>query len=380
MLRRVGIVAWEQSKSELEKEEPREDMIYYLVKALLEKNEIKREEIDTVIQCSNDYYDGRTISNVFTVVPSGAYLKQETKVEQDGAWAVFYAMMRIASGHFDTALVVGYSKGSEFDPWLAHSYCLDPTYDRQFKFLNDCSCSALQARAYMEAYNLTPQDLALVSVKNLTNGAKNPLSARGFSQLTVEQVLESPLYSDPLRELMCYPFTDGACAIILASEEKAKKLTDKPVWILGVSCSQEEAYLGARDLTQLSSLKKSAEKAYKMAGINSPSEIGVFEVSEFYAHQELMITEALGLAEPGKGAELLKKGDTQLNGKHPVNPSGGALSANPLCATGMLRIMEAGKQLRGEAGEHQVDHPQLALAHGQYGICAQSNIVLILGR
>jgi acetyl-CoA C-acetyltransferase len=178
---------------------------------------------------------------------------------------------------------------------------------------------------------------------------------------------------------MIPPITDGVCALILASEEKAREITDRPVWIEGVGTYQD-SYLRDRDLTRFESLGKAAAKAYEMAGIKDPyREINVFEVSEKFAHEELMIYEALGLAREGRGQSLIEKGLTNREGEIPVNPSGGALSADPICATGLTRVIEAARQIRGDAGGCQIPYVERALAHGQFGICAQKNTVFILG-
>jgi acetyl-CoA C-acetyltransferase len=219
----------------------------------------------------------------------------------------------------------------------------------------------------------------MVAVKNISNAAANPSAHRRMPKVTVEEVMGSKVLCDPIRELMMSPISDGACAVILASEEKAKKITDKPVWIEGIGSCQD-AYLRDRNLQRLDSLQAAAKTAYKMAGIKDPSsELDVAEVSEKFAHEELMIYEALGLCREGEGRKLLEKGTTAKGGKLPVNPSGGALGADPVCATGLIRVVEAAKQIRGEAVGYQVPGVKRALAHGQFGMCAQKNTVLVLG-
>ncbi len=296
----------------------------------------------------------------------------------DGAFAVFYGILKILSGTHDIALIVANTQGSTFNPHQVSVYTLDPLFDRQVGVINDVAAAAIQAKMYMNKYDVSEEELAAVSVKNLSNAAKNPYAHRRIPGITLEEVLESKLYYDPVRELTMSPISDGACAVVLASEKKAWELTDNPVWIEGIGSSQD-SYLRDRNLTKLEGLEAAAKRAYRMAGIREPfAELDVAEVSERYAHEELMIYEALGFCEEGRGGALMDSCATYLDDQLPVNPSGGALSADPITATGLIRIVEAVMQVRGEANRNQVSGAQLALAHGQTGICAQSNIVYIL--
>ncbi|MGQ9655610.1 MAG: thiolase C-terminal domain-containing protein, partial [Thermodesulfobacteriota bacterium] len=138
-------------------------------------------------------------------------------------------------------------------------------------------------------------------------------------------------------------------------------------------------YLGERDLTDPVALVKSAKKAYEMAGIADPRrEIDVVELSEYYSYQELLWSEGLGLCERGQGGRLLDSGSTQIQGPIPVNPSGGVLAGNPFTVAGLVRVAEAYLQLKGQAGEHQVEGAKTALAHGTTGPCGQQHCVMIL--
>jgi acetyl-CoA C-acetyltransferase len=232
---------------------------------------------------------------------------------------------------------------------------------------------------YMNRYSVSEEHLAMAAVKNIANAAQNPCAHRKMPDVSVEEVMSSKVFYDPIRELMMSPISDGACALILASEERAKEITDKPVWIEGVGSCQD-FYLRDRNIQNLDSLQSAARTAYKMAGVKEPfSELDVAEVSEKFAHEELMIYEALGLCQEGQGKNLIERGTTRRDGEMPVNPSGGALGADPVCATGLIRVIEAAKQIRGEAGGYQVPDVRRALAHGQFGICAQKNTVFVLG-
>ncbi|MEW5947095.1 MAG: thiolase family protein [bacterium] len=381
MDKKVAIVGYKQTRHKSETELTRERMIYELVQSLFRDLGITRDDVDTFLMASNDFHDGRTISNVYTVPRVGAYMKDEGKVEMDGANACMYGAMRILSGLYDTALITGYSLGgSEFRTQLVMWYMLDPVYERQMGLMNELSAAALQARAYMLKYGATEEQLAKTAAKSLRNAAGNPNALRRMADASPADVTGSrPLYS-PLHELHCYPDTDGACAVLLASEKRAKSLTDKPVWVLGMGQFQETYYLGERDLARSESLPLAAQRAYRMAGVTNPRrEIGVAEVHANFAHQEWIIAEGLGLFDEGKAAQAIADGAADAGGAMPINPSGGALGAHPICATGLIRIAEAASQLRGDAGEMQVKSPKLAVAHGQDGVCAQANTVMVLG-
>lgn len=380
MARNVAIVGWKQTKHSSNAGVSRERMAYELIKSLYADIGITRDDVDTFILCCNDFQDGRTISEVFPVAWIGAYMKDQTKVDADGSDAVLYALMRILSGNYDTALVIGWAMGgSEFRNQSIMNYTLDPIYERQLGLINEISASALQARAYMLKYGLTEEQLAAYAVKNLRNAAKNPYALRQMPDATVEKVLASePLYS-PLHELHGYPPTDGACVLFLAAEEKAKRWTDKPVWIRGAASCQDTYYFGDRDLVMVDSLRKAASRAYKMAQVREPSrEIDVAEIHSTFVSQEPIFAEALGLFPRGSAAQVIEEGWSEIGGKLCVNPSGGPQGANPFTVTGLIRIAEACAQLTESAGEHQHKGAKLAVAHGQTGICGQHNTVFVL--
>jgi len=199
--------------------------------------------------------------------------------------------------------------------------------------------------------------------------------------ISIEDVLGSKMLSSPIRQLDTKPVSDGACAMILTNKKNAKKLTKKPVYINGVSNCYETHYLGDRDLTDCDALTTAAKKAYSMAGIKNPkSEIDLVELSEEYTYQELMFLEALGFCGKGEGGQMIDSGRTQMGKKLPVNASGGMLSGVPNGVAGIDRVAECVRQLRGEAGDRQVKGAKVALAHGQTGICAQHQCVVVLGK
>ncbi|MFX1588148.1 MAG: thiolase family protein [Promethearchaeota archaeon] len=376
-MEKVGIVGYNQVKLYSDANYGRYEMIFEAVRGAIDSAGLKKKDITTVISCTNDYYDGRTISNCFTVEVGGGYLADESKVEMDGAHGVLYGLMRILSGNHKLAVVWGGSMASCFPYHTARLYETDPTWERPNAYVNDITAAGFQMRAYMEKYGVSAEDIAKIAVKNRKNASKNPLALEEAQNpnITIKDVLESDIYAAPVTELMVAQPCDGVAALLLAPEKHALKITDKPVWITGVGWNQDQYYLGDRDLSGSKSMELAGKMAFDAAGIKSPKdEIQVAELFEAYAHEELIFSEALGLAEKGKGADL----SSEIDGKLPINPSGGAIGGNPPCATGLIRIIEAAKQLRGEAGKYQVRDTKRAIASGQIGMCAQNNILYVL--
>jgi acetyl-CoA C-acetyltransferase len=289
-------------------------------------------------------------------------------------------MTRILSGSYGTTLVTAYSKGSESESPMITNAAFDPIYMRCLG-LDLVTACALQARRYMKRYGITEEQMAVISVKNHLNALSNPNAHLGL-KITVDEVMKSRKVSDPLKLLDCSPVSDGAACIILANEERARKITDKPVWVKGVSFCADAYLLGDRDLAECKALEKAARKAYSMAGIRNPrQEIDVAEVYDAFTYQESMWTEGLGFCGPGEGGKLAVSGATAKGGDIPVNPSGGLLGAHPVIAGGLIRMVEAVRQIRGHAGAMQVkDNVKIALAHGVNGVCGQSHCVWLLGR
>jgi len=295
----------------------------------------------------------------------------------DGAHAVLYGLMRILSGNHKLAVVWGGSMASCFPYHSTRLFETDPTWERPVAYVNDITSSGFQMRAYMEKFGVSAEDIAKVAVKNRKNAAKNPLALAEAqnSNLSTKDILESEVYADPVTELMVAQPCDGIAALLLAPEKQTLKITDNPVWITGVGYSQDTYYLGDRDLSISKSMEYAGKIAFDAAGVKDPiNEIDVAELFEAYAHEELLFTEALGFTEKGKGGNL----NSNIDGEMPINPSGGAIGGNPPCGTGLIRIIEAAKQIRGEANGYQVRDAKKAIASGQIGMCAQNNILFVL--
>jgi len=356
------------------------DQVFHTTKQVLDKAGIKRDDVGTVVSASSDvFHGGMSCANSYYWDAGAAFLKNGSRQDGESLFAFIYAVMRILSGSFDTALVLGVCKGSENPPddMITYFYT-DPFYQRQIG-LNETVAAALQMRAYMDRYGVSEEQCAKVVVKNLRNALKNPY-AHIKKRVDVKDVLDSEPVLDPLKKMECAPKSEGIIAMLLAKEDVAKRLTPKPVWLKGYGSSIDTFYLGDRDLLD-SQLKVAAKKAYDMAGITDPrKDIDVAEICEPYAFQELLWYEGLGFCGPGKGGELIDSSATDINGDIPVNPSGGVLATNPYVSRGLYRLAEAFLQARGEAGERQIEKKvNTALAHGTHGFAGQCHAVAIIG-
>lgn len=286
-----------------------------------------------------------------------------------GGLALRQGFIEVASGLSDFVLVAGVEKMTDLNPNEA-TYALGTAADQEYEGYNGITFPglyALIARAHMERYGTTREQLAMVAVKNHENGALNPLAQFPF-RVRIETVLNSPLVADPLRVLDCSPITDGAAAVILAPAEVAKRLKKPVVKIIGSGHATDSIALAQReDITWLESTSRAAGKALAMAG-KKIEEINVFEVHDCFTIAEICVIEALGLVDKGKGGQAVEAGLTKLDGRFPVNPSGGLKAkGHPVGATGVAQAIEIVKQLRGEAGARQVKGARLGLTQNMGG-------------
>ena len=331
--------------------------------------------VNTIVSCSDDFFDARTISDNGVTDVLGGHYRAEEKMAQEGLNAVGYALAVILSGHSDLVLVMGHCKESQSESRnMISNLGFDPFYGRSVG-LDYMNAAALQARAYMTKAGITDEHLARIVVRARQWAARNPY-ANAREILEEGRVMASPMVCDPIRQLHVYPVSDGAVGMLLASEERAKEFTDKPVWITGFANCMDSYFLGDRDLTGNVALKKAAERAYRKAGIKNPRKaIDVVEVMDAYAYQQPLWMEGLGFCEEGQGGRFIEEGGP---GKYKVNLSGGMLAGNPVIISGLYRAAEAALQLRGEAGDRQAPDVKSAVAHSTTGAAGQFHSVLIL--
>ena len=298
-----------------------------------------------------------------------------------GGLALRTGFAEVASGLSDTVLVTGVEKMTDVDGADA-TYALGTAADQEWEGFHGITFPglyAMLARAHMQRFGTTVEQMAAVAVKNHANGLLNP-HAQYHLKITVEDVLQSTMVADPLHLFDCSPVTDGAAALVLTTVDKAKEIAgDRPVvTITGSGMATDTITLANRaDLTELSAVRTAAERAYQMAG-KKAGDMDVVEVHDCFTIAEIMATEAIGLFEPGKGAAAAEDGLTAIGGKIPVNTSGGLKSkGHPVGATGVAQVAEITTQLRGEAGDRQVEGAKTGLAQNMGG-SGGSSIVHIL--
>ena len=305
-----------------------------------------------------------------------------TRVEgadASGGLALRQAYLAVASGLHDIVIAAGAEKVTDIGDKAME--ILASGVDREWEVFNGATLAslfAMMARLHMDMYGTRAEDLARVSVKNHKNAVKNP-KAQFRREISMDVALNSPYVAEPLRMFDCAPISDGAAAVILASEEVAKKYTDTPVFISASSQATDYIALSSRkDFTRMDAVVFAAREAYRKAGIEA-RDIDVAEVHDSFTIAEIMAYEDLGFAEKGKGAELIREGVTEIDGDLPVNTSGGLKACGHAAgATGIRQAVGITLQLRGDAGERQVDAERgLALNIGGTGATA---VVTIFSR
>lgn len=320
---------------------------------------IRREQIDEVF-CGTGY--GGAMLGQRILRDLGLTGLPVTNVENacsSGATGVREAVAAIRVGRAEIVLVVGVDKLTRFgggtlpleetDPDVANGVTMPAVY-------------AMRARRYLHETGATPAHLAMITVKARQAAALNP-HAQLRSLTSIDEVLSSRPVADPLTLFMCCPSGDGAAAVVIASKKAALRLGVKPIRI-AASVLQSGMYkTGFRDLTYSELTARTSKLAYEAAGVG-PGDVDLAEVHDAFSIAELMYYEALGFCERGEGKDFLERGDSKIDGKKPVNPSGGLLcKGHPIGATGIAQICEGVWQLRGEAGARQVENCKIALTH-----------------
>src|SRR5271165_6666331 len=294
--------------------------------------------------------------------------------------AFYHAVSAVAAGMYDLVLVGGVEKmTSQTTPKVTEILAgagdmlgegrAGATFPALF---------AMIARRHMYQYGTTREMLAAVAVKNHANGAKNP-QAHMRKVITMEQALNGKPIADPLTVYDCSLISDGAAAVVIAAADRAAEFTDKPVRILGIAQTSDYLALDEKpDITTLTALKTSSDKAYKMAGL-SAKDIQFAELHDCFTIAEILALEDLGFVKKGEGGPYTLEGRTCLSGERPINTSGGLKAkGHPVGATGAGQICDVVMQIRGEAGERQIKKNQIGLAQNLGGSGATS-VVTILG-
>lgn len=289
-----------------------------------------------------------------------------------GSTALRSACLEVASGNYDVALALGVEKLYCADTAKSAEAMSSGTPYAKFGFMFP-ALYAMNLKKWMATNSVTQQHFAKVTVKNSKNGSLNP-NAQFRKALSMEDVLNSRIIAYPLTLYMCSTMGDGGAAAIICTRDKAAKYTSKPL-IEVAACEIVSGTVTVPGQPHEPIETRAAERAYKKAGIG-PEDVNVAEVHDGMAPAELMIYEELGLCKPGESGKMIDEGKTDLTGSIPVNPSGGlAAKGHPVAATGLAQVAEIVWQLRGEAGDRQVNDPKIGLIENAGGWVIDDNAV-----
>ena len=348
----------------------------------LEDADLTWNDIDAVILGkAPDMFEGVIMPEVYLTDALGCNGKPMIRVHTAGSVGgstALVAASHVQSGTFKRVLTVSFEKQSESNAMWALS---NPQPFSTHLNAGAGGYFAPIIREYLRRSN-APYDAGIkVAVKDRLHGARNPLAHLQKPDITMQEVEESFMLWDPLRYLECCPSSDGACAMVIADEELAKKSPKPPAWIRGVAMRSEPTMYAGRNEVNPQAGRGCAADGYKQAGVSNPrKDFDCAEVYVPFSWYEPMWLENLGFAPEGEGWKLIMEGATSLDedGDIPWNCSGGVLSSNPIGASGMIRFAEVARQVRGDAGEHQVDGAKLALGHA-YGGGAQFFAMWVVG-
>jgi acetyl-CoA acetyltransferase len=348
-MRDVAIIGFAQTPHV--RRQPHQNEVEMLMPVLEEVRaaaKVTKDDIGFTVSGSTDYLAGVGFSFVMTLDGVGPWPPiQESHVEMDGAFALYEAWVKLQLGDVDCALIYGYGKSSPGPIHEVLSRQLDP-YNVAPLWPDQISLAAMQARAGLEGGAFTEADMAEVATRSRRSAMGNPNAQLQWDRSVEDHLAEEPIV-DPLRRSDCPPISDGAAAVIIAAGDVAREHCERPAWIRGIDHRIDPMALGLRDLTT----SPSAALAAQRAGASS----GGFDIAEIHApftHQELILRQAMGVS------------DATV-----INPSGGALAANPIMAAGLVRFGEAAQRIiDGTAGR--------ALAHCTSGPCLQQNLVAVL--
>jgi acetyl-CoA acetyltransferase len=347
--RPVAVVSFAQHQN-VRREEARNDveMLMPVVAEVFGNIGITKDDVGFICSGSTDYLVGGPFSFVAALDAVGVWPpRAESHVEMDGAWALYEAWALLQEGDIDAALVYSFGRTSMGNLGEILSLQLDPYYMAPL-WPDPTSLAALQAQAMISAGLATEADFAAVAARSRRSALDNPKAQVAYDR-SVEELLGEEYEVAPLRRHALPPLTDGCAAIVLAAGDRAYELCARPAFITGIDHRLEIHALGARDLTRSPSTKLAGEKA----GV-AKAKVDVAELHAPFAHQELILVEALGL-----GADV------------DISPSGGALAANPLMSTGLIRIGEAAQAIHSGRADR-------AVAHATSGPCLQQNLVCVL--
>jgi acetyl-CoA acetyltransferase len=346
-MRDVAVIAFAQSPTRPDRLQNEVEILMPVVREAIERSGVQKNDIGFTCSGSCDYLAGQPFAFVMALDAIGAWPPiDESHVDMDAAWALYEAWVRLQTGDIDVALVYGFGKPSlgdlrdvlvqQLDPYLVAPLWPDAT-----------SLAALQARALIDAGITDERAMGEVAARSRRDAKSNP-HATVSGDLDVDAALGSPTIASPLRAHDCPPVSDGAAAVVLAAGDAARRASERPAWIRGIDHRIEPQGLGLRDLTVSDSTRIAGERARVAGGAD------VAELHAQFSHEEIVLKRALGL-----------NGDTR------INPSGGAICANPVMSAGLIRIGEAAHRIHDGSAKR-------AIAHATSGPCLQQNLVCVM--
>lgn len=370
--RRVAIVSSSQTLLASARPESQHiDLISEAAVGALKGTGLRIEDVDFVIDSGSDFLDGRSISNCGFLGAMGAHHKEESRVEEDGLWALNYGLTKIAGGSASVGVIIAYSKPSEGNVRDFWADMLEPFIQRPIG-LDHESAAALYAQRYLAAAGLAADELQAVSRRAWQRAVSNPRVA--VSAVPDDDAFWNEDVWTPLRRADLARPADGAVAVVIAAAEVADRISPRPVWVTGVGAAIDQHYLAAREPDALPAAEVAARQALRVSGKASAKDFDIAEVSANSTVGELMVVEALGLADRHRGIELYRGGESGTV----INPSGGALPADPIMATGLARVHEAASRLSGGFGYDDVPGAETAIVHGTGGFAMQNHCVMTL--
>jgi acetyl-CoA C-acetyltransferase len=358
------------------------ELCFEAFREAMEDINLTPKEIDASIICSAPEYDKQRspsglISEYLGLTPKPTFYAESICSSSTTGVKVAYSFIK--SGLHDVVAVIGFQKMSELSSAEVQERMgrgADIQWETPFGSMMPAGY-ALYAHAHMQKYGTTEEQLAKVRVKSGKYSVLNPLAM--FQRvLTLEECLAARVIASPLKLYDCCANADGASCVIMASEEKAEKITDTPVWVAGIgSASDTLSTTNRTNLAGLTCTIEAAKQAYKMAQIE-PKDVDVAEVHDCFTIAEIMAYENLGFCEPGEGGKLIEESQTYIGGKIPVNVDGGLLSkGHPIGATGGSQIRTIVLQLQGRAGKTQVNGAEIGLVHNVGGIGVYGNVIIL---
>ena len=340
------------------------DLISAVVMQVFKGTGLTLDDVDFVFDSGSDVLDGRSISNCGFLGAMGAHHKEESRIEEDGIWAAHYGVTKIAAGAAKVGLIIAYSKPSEAEVDKYYASQVEPFYQRPVGF-DHAAASGLQAQAWLAGSGVSRDDLATLAARRWADAA-----ARGRVQVDAvpdaAAVADASMAATPLTELMMARPVDGAVAVLIASKDIARRASQTPVWITGVGTSADRHAFASRSRGKLDACEAATAMTHRKAGWTDTA-VDVAEVSGASAAGELMVLEAIGIAEPAEA----------VGGDAAINLSGGKLPADPIMASGLVRLAEAARQLAWPA-DYGLKAPRRAIAHGCGGVGMQTHCVMAL--